>query len=527
MGKDSKKRRERRQARGSHPPRPQSLNSTQVQKPANPPGSPATTAALPTPAPQSASQPQASSAPSPGSEVKTTRPRPEFADRFAAKIFEIYIEYNSAAEVAGHTPEETLELCCQRLWEHPDRSKRNGERAGLRAYKCLCETLCPGSKTERQKQWLVWLSGVEQLPLAEYAKFTPPTTIRAAYPDYYKDAAGVYGWARSVGLDPREWKRLWDIVVRLRVEKQGAYTLTFWTAEDEERTARARVEAGKVLLDLIPNPQKDDYDDYDDVDDVDDDKEIDDFEDYDEVTETICASYGGRIVAMFDRAHNMSWETALSALIRDGFITLTPEQEKLSQTGARLWGHPSWFVLRRARKSELRQWTTAGNSILKAARAKAGQGKTSRFKADRIRSLAEALGLGTIEIPASSMEATRLEQSLSVEYQSRKLKGTLPPTERQVAFAKELASRCNTVVPAEALVSFRACSEFIERSKELAPPSEQQVQYARRLAGNIPIPEEALVSTKACSEWIEKISHANIQANVEAARRRSTQPQVK
>jgi len=207
---------------------------------------------------------------------------------------------------------------------------------------------------------------------------------------------------------------------------------------------------------------------------------------------------------MFDRA-NMKWETALMALIRDGHITLTADEKKLVEMEVRLRGHPSWFQLRRATKSELEDWVRAGKPILKAARAKAGQGKTTARKAERIRWFAAQLGQADIPIPENAVEASRLEKNLVAEHKRRKEDGSLPATERQIWFAKDLAGRCKIEVPKEALESFKACSEFITRCQEIAPPSERELQFARLLAGGSPLPDEVLTSAKACSEWIDKM----------------------
>lgn len=242
----------------------------------------------------------------------------------------------------------------------------------------------------------------------------------------------------------------------------------------------------------------------------------DDYNDFDDVeakTDIICVLRDGRILAMVDR-NTMKWENALSALIRDGHITLTPEQEKLVQMEIRLRGHPSWFHLRRASSSELSQWTDAGNPVLKAGRAKAGQGKTTSITANRIHSLTARLGRDAIPIPDSSAESTKLEKSLSAEYKLRKENGTLPATDRQVAFAKELAARCSIAVPREVHASSKAASDFIDRCQLIAPPSERQLQRAQQVAGNKPIPEEALRSTKGCSDWIERTEQANLEALV-------------
>jgi hypothetical protein len=228
-------------------------------------------------------------------------------------------------------------------------------------------------------------------------------------------------------------------------------------------------------------------------------------------TDIICVRRDGQIIAMVDR-NKMKWENALSALIRDGNIQLTPKQEQLVQMEIPLRGHPSWFHLRPASISELKHWTDAGNPVLKAAKAKAGEGRTTSITASRIQSLSARLGRDEIAIPPGSAESSKLEKSLSAEYKSRKENGTLRATDRQVAFARELAARCSITVPTEVLASSKAASDFIDRYLLVAPPSERQLQRARQVAGKGPIPAEALGSTKACGDWIERTEQANLEA---------------
>lgn len=250
------------------------------------------------------------------------------------------------------------------------------------------------------------------------------------------------------------------------------------------------------------HPEQDDYDAYDAYDGAD---QVED------KTDIICVLRGGQLIAMMDR-NTMKWDNALSALIRDGHIKLTPEQEQLVQMEIRLQGHPSWFHLRRASAPELSQWTDAGNPVLKAAKAKSGEGRTTSFTANRIRSLSARLGRDDIEVPPGSAESSKLERSLSAEYKLRKENGTLPATDRQIAFATDLAAQCGIAVPTEVIASSKAASEFIDRCLLIAPPSERQLLRARQVAGNKPIPEEALKSAKAIDDWIERTEQANFEA---------------
>lgn len=528
MGKDSKKRRQRHQERAAdnRPTRAPLVAPTTDATPSLaraplPPASvapPATTAPQQSRAAQSPTEPDApttfaeghgqrpvarwTTTHAPLAQLPATSPPARIpSDPLAARVFQEYVHWNSPEEIARHTPEETLEYCCQILCQRAELHKANRRNVGARAYNALRDAFCPGLKNERQAQWLEWISGAKDLPFDEFAKFTPPSKIRAGYPDFYREAAGVYKWAESVGLGKggKESKKLWDAVQAIKLNKSGSYIVTFYTPSGEERTAQARIRDGHVILELIPFPEEE-YDDQGLCEAYDEDE-----------TDIICARAGGHVVAMFDRS-GMKWDTALLALIRDGEIKLSTEQEELLQMGGSLRGHPSWFQLRRASTSELAVWTDAGKPTLKAARAKAGQGKTTAIKAERIRSLAKAVGRGDIDVPGSSLESTRLEKSLTAEYKTRKEKGTLPPTQRQIAYAKDLAARCGIEVSKDALASFKGCSDFIDRYQAIAPPSDRQLQFARQVAGNTPVPDEVLKSTKACSEWIEKMEKSNLEA---------------
>jgi alpha-tubulin suppressor-like RCC1 family protein len=74
--------------------------------------------------------------------------------------------------------------------------------------------------------------------------------------------------------------------------------------------------------------------------------------------------------------------------VRAGQRNVTPAPPQTSALGMAR----AWFHLRRASSFELSQSTDAGNPVLKAARAKGGQGKTTSITANRIHSLTARLG---------------------------------------------------------------------------------------------------------------------------------------
>lgn len=220
--------------------------------------------------------------------------------------------------------------------------------------------------------------------------------------------------------------------------------------------------------------------------------------------EVLCVTLEGRIVALCE-PRSMTWNGAVLALIRDGHINVTPTQEELLRTGVPLWTHPAWFRCRPATTSDVLQWLSDGKPILRATRAKPGEGKTSPFRRDTIRAVATELGYTDITIPENSIEARRLENALLDERRKRREEGTLAPTARQLALAEDLALRCNVIVPDATRASAKECSAFIDLYLELAPPSERQLKYARRLSGGVPLPDAAFKSAKACGEWITKM----------------------
>lgn len=101
------------------------------------------------------------------------------------------------------------------------------------------------------------------------------------------------------------------------------------------------------------------------------------------------------------------------------------------------------------------------------------------------------------------------------------------PTEKQVAFANRLAGERGVGVPAEAMESSMAMSQFIEECLQQQPnspggggmggaytkraPSDKQVAFAARLAAEkgLAIPEEAMSDSQAMSQFIDSALTSN------------------
>ncbi len=88
----------------------------------------------------------------------------------------------------------------------------------------------------------------------------------------------------------------------------------------------------------------------------------------------------------------------------------------------------------------------------------------------------------------------------------------LPPTPKQVDYARHLAARLGARIPAEAANDRRALSQWIDRHKARAaaqrPPgsgaTSRQVAFAERIARakRRAVPEECFRDAKLMSRWI-------------------------
>lgn len=89
----------------------------------------------------------------------------------------------------------------------------------------------------------------------------------------------------------------------------------------------------------------------------------------------------------------------------------------------------------------------------------------------------------------------------------KKEKTMTKPTEKQLSFALSIAQKLGIKdVPAEVREDMQACSKFIDENKDKAMrPSDKQIAYAENIAKSkgLSIPEEILQSGKALSAWID------------------------
>lgn len=81
------------------------------------------------------------------------------------------------------------------------------------------------------------------------------------------------------------------------------------------------------------------------------------------------------------------------------------------------------------------------------------------------------------------------------------------PSDKQLNFAKLIASKAGIRLPDEVMVDRAACSKFIdENSSKALAPSPKQLTFANSIASRkkVTIPEDALNNGKLLSEWIDK-----------------------
>lgn len=90
----------------------------------------------------------------------------------------------------------------------------------------------------------------------------------------------------------------------------------------------------------------------------------------------------------------------------------------------------------------------------------------------------------------------------------------LPPTPRQLHYARRLAVRNQVLLPQEVQQDRRGLSDWIRHQSALAPlrstaPSSKQVAYAEQLARRRrrDIPDECFRSRDLMSRWIDRNQH--------------------
>lgn len=145
-------------------------------------------------------------------------------------------------------------------------------------------------------------------------------------------------------------------------------------------------------------------------------------------------------------------------------------------------------------------------------------GKTSRPSQKVVAfatSLAKQKG---IDLPSAILKNTgqlRAWLDANAPRRERNADGSYPPSEKQVAMAKEFASRANIELPSATLSDGKACSAFIDRMMKARPPSEKQIAFARKLADEkgVSLPSNAEVSSSACSAFIDMMSKVGGKAS--------------
>ena len=89
---------------------------------------------------------------------------------------------------------------------------------------------------------------------------------------------------------------------------------------------------------------------------------------------------------------------------------------------------------------------------------------------------------------------------------------TIPPTSRQISYAKSLAQRNRTVLPWDVQQDRRSLSNWIETQAQLKPfsqldprPSSKQVAFAEKLARikRRAVPDECFRDRGLMSKWID------------------------
>lgn len=83
-----------------------------------------------------------------------------------------------------------------------------------------------------------------------------------------------------------------------------------------------------------------------------------------------------------------------------------------------------------------------------------------------------------------------------------------PPSDKQLEWAKNLASNLNIELPKGIEEDWKICSEFIEKNKDkdIRPPSEKQLAFAKKLASDnkVELPKDIEKDMKICSKFIDK-----------------------
>ncbi|MHB1666123.1 hypothetical protein [Thiomonas sp.] len=79
------------------------------------------------------------------------------------------------------------------------------------------------------------------------------------------------------------------------------------------------------------------------------------------------------------------------------------------------------------------------------------------------------------------------------------------PTDKMLKFVDALAARKGLSVPAEARESYDACKAFLDEHGQILPPSEKALAWAQDIAKkkSLPLSAETCADARQLSEWIE------------------------
>lgn len=85
---------------------------------------------------------------------------------------------------------------------------------------------------------------------------------------------------------------------------------------------------------------------------------------------------------------------------------------------------------------------------------------------------------------------------------------TNPPSEKQIEWAKSIASNLNIALPSGIEADWKICSNFIEKNKDkvVTPPTDKQIELAKKLSKDkgLSLPKGYDTNLKICKEFIDK-----------------------
>lgn len=147
-----------------------------------------------------------------------------------------------------------------------------------------------------------------------------------------------------------------------------------------------------------------------------------------------------------------------------------------------------------------------------SARSGDGGSKPTPAMLQAAKAVAARKGLTLNRDIQSSFDKTKA--FLDEHMEKKSANGSYPPSEAQKEYARKLAELLpeDDPMPAAVLTDSKACSEFIERMKKLEPPTEKQLELAKRRLAALPEAErkkkeKSVLSSKiACSKFLDSTS---------------------